>query len=546
MRTILERYANLDFTSYDDFYNNYRVRLPEDFNFAYDVVDEIARLEPDRRAMLWVSREGEEREFTFGQMKDLSDRAAAVFTSLGIGRGDAVMLTLKRRYQFWYVLMGLHKVGARAIPGTHLLTDKDYEYRANVSDAAAIIAVDEPEVIGHLNAARDRMPTVRHYFSVGETKPEGFLDLDALVQGAGGFAPPDPRPGGDDILLAYFTSGTTGYPKLVCQDSYYPAGHIATAWFWHCVNPNGLHFTISDTGWGKAAWGKLYGQWFAGGGVFTYDFDKFDAADILSKLEKYRITTFCAPPTMYRYIIKQPLEEYDLSALEHVTTAGEALNPEVFNRFKEALGLEIFEGFGQTETTLSLATFRYMKPVPGSMGRVTPSYDMRILDAEGNECAIGEPGEICVCTEQGKPYGMFSGYYKDEALTKSVWHDGFYHSGDVAWKDGAGFFWFVGRTDDVIKSSGYRIGPFEVESALMEHPAVLEAAVIGVPDPDRGQVVKAFVVLTQGYEPSEKLKKELQDYVKSVTAPYKYPRLLEFIDVLPKTISGKIMRKDLR
>ena len=546
--SLLEHYINkLEFSTYEEFYAQYQVKRPEGFNFAFDVLDEMASEEPDKLAMRWVSHDNRQRDFSFGEIKRMSDKAANALRGLGVKRGDTVMLILKRRYQFWYVMMALHKLGAIAIPGTHLLTDKDYDYRANAAGVSMILSVNEPVVVDYINQARSRIPTVRAFAVVDGNAPDGFLDFDELVEAAEEtFVPEQPRPGGDEVMLLYFTSGTTGYPKMVCHDFYYPIGHIPTAWFWHCVKPDGLHFTISDTGWGKAVWGKLYGQWFSGGAVFTYDFDKFDAADILSKLETYRITTFCAPPTMYRYMIKQPLEQYDLSALTHATTAGEALNPEVYNRFKQAVGLEIHEGFGQTESTLMLATFPCMQLKSGSVGKVTPGYDVRVLDPQGNECAIGEPGEICICTKNGKPNGMFCGYYQDPELTRSVWHDDFYHTGDVAWRDGDGYFWYVGRVDDVIKSSGYRIGPFEVESALMEHPAVLEAAITGVPDPDRGQVVKATIVLTAGYEASDALKKELQDHVKHSTAPYKYPRIVEFVEALPKTISGKIMRKDLR
>ena len=545
--SLLEEFVCSKFSSYEDFSSNYRVNAPEGFNFAYDVVDRIANEEPYRRAMLWVSRDNKERSFTFGDMSRLSNKAANVFTALGVRKGDTVMLVLKRRYQFWYALMALHKIGAIGIPSTHLLTANDYDYRANAAGSVMILSVNEPEVVEHIKGAQARLHSVRAYGLIDGSTPEGFVDFDALVEAASDdFPVPMPRPGGKDLMLLYFTSGTTGYPKMVCHDHFYPLGHIPTAWFWHCVVPDGLHFTISDTGWGKAVWGKLYGQWLSSAGIFTYDFEKFDAHDILDKMQKYHITTFCAPPTMYRYIIKEPLEKYDLSSLKHVTTAGEALNPEVYHRFKEAVGLEIHEGFGQTESTLMLATFPGMQVKTGSMGRVTPGYEVNILDADSKESAIGEPGEICICTKNGKPLGMFSGYFKDPELTATAWHDDYYHTGDVAWKDGDGYFWFVGRSDDVIKSSGYRIGPFEVESAMMEHPAVLEVAVIGVPDPDRGALVKASVVLAKGYEPSDSLKKELQDHVKRVTAPYKYPRIVEFVESLPKTISGKIRRVQLR
>lgn len=545
--SLLEKFVKSGFRSYNEFYAEYKVNAPDNFNFAYDIVDEMAASEPDKLALKWVSCDDEMRDFSFSDIAKLTNKCANVFSSLGVKKGDTVMIVLKRRYWFWPVMMALHKLGAIVIPGTHLLTDKEYVYRANAAKAKLILCVNEPAVTEHVLLARDRLNTVQRLLAVDGNVPQGFEDFESMVESASDvFEAPVPRPGGSDIMLLYFTSGTTGYPKMVCHDYFYPFGHIATAWFWHCVEPDGLHFTIADTGWGKAVWGKLYGQWISGAAVLAYDFNKFVAADILEKMAKYRVTTFCAPPTMYRYIIKEPLESYDLSALKHATTAGEALNPEVYNQFKAKLGLEIYEGFGQTETTLILATFPLMRLKSGSVGRVTPGYDVRILDADGNVCPIGVQGEICINTQKGKPLGMFCGYYQDEELTRSVWHDGYYHTGDVAWVDGDGYFWYVGRADDVIKSSGYRIGPFEVESALMEHPAVLEAAITGVPDPVRGAVVKATIVLAKGYEGSDALKKELQEHVKKVTAPYKYPRVVEFVEALPKTISGKIRRVELR
>lgn len=546
---LLDRYIQTTFRTYADMMKNFRISIPDNFNFAYDVVDEIAKRQPDKLAMLWVSNTGEERRFTFGDIKRLSDKTANMLSAQGIKKGDKVMLVLKRRYQFWYTIIALHKLGAVAIPATNLLTQKDYIYRNNSAGVNAIICVNEPDVINHVNSARAESPTVRLYFAACGDAPEGYLDFDQLVEETSAdFV----RPTGsaatrnEDMMLLYFTSGTTGYPKMVYHDFLYPLGHIITAWFWHCVTPDGLHLTLSDTGWAKSMWGKLYGQWLSEAAILTYDFDKFQAADILAKMEKYRITTFCAPPTMYRYLIKEPLEKYDLSSLVHVTTAGEALNPEVYSQFKVKVGLEIHEGFGQTEATLMLATFPFISLKPGSMGKSSPGYDLHVLRPDGTECNIGEEGELCIATKDGKPVGMFSGYYKDNEMTSSVWYDDMYHTCDVVWRDGEGYFWYVGRTDDVIKSSGYRIGPFEVESALLENPAVLEAAVTGVPDADRGMVVKATIVLAPGYSPSEELKKELQEHVKKVTAPYKYPRIIEFTDALPKTISGKIRRVELR
>ncbi len=554
--SLLDRLCtNQSFNTYKEYYDNYLSTPPKRFNFGFDVIDVLAEKSPNKRAVLWLGADETIREFTFGDLKDLSNRTANALKSAGIKKGDIVLLALRRHYQYWYIMMGLHKLGAIAIPVTHQLTPKDYAYRFNAAQARAVISTIEDDVPPQITSALTESPTVEFCFAVRSPRaqsmpiPEGFTDFDAMVEAA---SPVFERPTGaeeacdGDIMLLYFTSGTTGYPKMVAHDFLYPFGHIATARYWHCVEPDGLHFTISDSGWGKAAWGKMYGQWMCEGAVMVYDFDRFHAADILDKLQKYGVTTFCAPPTMYRYIIKEQLDQYDLSKLKHVTTAGEALNPEVFEQFKAKLGLEIHEGFGQTETTLLLATFPCMPIQVGSMGLPTPGYTVGLLDNEGNPTTLGEVGEICINTEKGKPLGMFCGYYRDEARTEQAWHDGWYHTGDTAWQDGKGYYWYVGRVDDLIKSSGYRIGPFEVESALMEHPAVLECAVTPVPDPTRGQIVKATIVLSKGYTPSDELKKELQTHVKNTTAPYKYPRIIEFIDALPKTVSGKIKRMEIR
>ncbi len=550
---LLNRFCeNREYASYQDFYQNYRLIPPEGFNFGYDVVDAIAAATPGKRAMLWVGEDGAQRDFSFGDMKRLSDKAANVFLSLGIRKGDRVLLALKRHYQYWYALVALHKIGAVAIPATHQLVKKDYAYRFQAAQVSAAVCTLDDGAPAHILAALPQCPTVRHLLAArpphGQSTPipQGFLDFDALVDAAAERFTPVQTAGGSDPMLMYFTSGTTGYPKMVLHDFCYPLGHIPTARYWHRVQREGLHFTISDTGWAKAAWGKIYGSWLCEAPVFTYDFHRFHAADILEKMQQYRITTFCAPPTMYRYIIKEPLEQYDLSSLAWATTAGEALNPEVAAQFYEKTGLTIHEGFGQSETTLALATFPFMDVQPGSMGRPTPGFDVCILNGDGEPATIGEPGEICINTQGGKPAGLFLGYYQDQALTQACWHDGWYHTGDMAWRDGKGYFWYVGRTDDVIKSSGYRIGPFEVESALMEHPSVLECAVTAVPDPVRGQAVKATIVLSPGYEGSPELVKTLQNHVKQATAPYKYPRIVEFVDVLPKTFSGKVMRKAIR
>ena len=540
-----------DFATLEDLQKNYKVTVGDDFNYSYDVVDVIAKETPDKLAMLWVSNEGEERRFTFEDLRRLSNQTANFLVHHGVKKGDCVMLVLKRGYQFWYTLLALHRVGAIAIPATHLLTAKDYVYRANAATVKMMIITGDGDPTDHVNEAMTECTSVETY-CVTKHKDAGekWLDFDALVaQESEEFA----RPTGEaankssDPMLMFFTSGTTGYPKMVWHDFTYPLGHILTGCFWHRVVDGGLHFTISDTGWGKALWGKIYGQWLGGSAVFTYDFEKFHAEDILHKMEQYHVTTFCAPPTMYRYMIKEDLSKYDLSSLQHCTTAGEALNPEVYNQWLRQTGHKIFEGFGQTETTLCcLTAFPWMQPRLGSMGLPAPGWRLVICDANDEEVPAGVTGEICVRTDGGKPFGLFGGYFRDEALTKKAWHDDLYHTGDTAYKDELGFLWYVGRVDDVIKSSGYRIGPFEVESALMEHPSVLECAVTGVPDPDRGFVVKATIVLARGYEGTPELTKELQNHVKKVTAPYKYPRIVEYVDELPKTISGKIRRVEIR
>lgn len=542
---IFEKYVKADYSSYEDFKENFKINVPERFNFAYDVVDELAEQKPDKKALVWVNENGTEKTFTFADLKRLSDKAANYFRSLGIKKGDKVMLILKRHYEFWYTIMALHKIGAVTIPATHLLTKKDISYRVKAADIKMIICTNEGNVKDQVDLADD-MPTLEIKALLEER--EGWLNYTkGVAQSSDVFVKPseDDLPENNDVMLLYFTSGTTGMPKMVAHSYTYPLGHIPTAIFWQNVDPNGLHLTISDTGWAKSVWGKLYGQWLGETAVFVYDHERFIPHKMLEAICNNKVTTFCAPPTMYRYFIKEDLTKYDFSALKYTTIAGEPLNPEVYNQFKDATGLKMMEGFGQTETTLSVANFIYMEPKPGSMGKPSPLFDVSIVNDQDQPCECGETGEVVIRTKEIPP-GMFLGYYKDEELTKKAWHDGVYHTGDVAWKDEEGYFWFVGRTDDVIKSSGYRIGPFEVESALIEHPAVLETAITAVPHPVRGQVVKATIVLTKGYEPTEALKKELQDHVKKVTAPYKYPRVVEFVTELPKTISGKIRRVELR
>jgi acetyl-CoA synthetase len=546
---MLEKYlSRVEFSSYEDFKEGFAIEVPENFNFAYDVVDEWARIAPEKTALVWCNEQGEKASFTFAQVKLYSDKTANFFRSLGIGKGDPVMLILKRRYEFWFCLLALHKLGAVAIPATHLLTTKDIVYRNNAADIKAIVAVADKKIQDCVDAAQADSPTLALKIIVGGQR-EGWHDFNAgSAQAPAEFA----RPTGaaatrnEDTLLLYFTSGTTGYPKMVRHDQTYPLGHILTAGYWQNVKNNGLHLTVSDTGWAKSAWGKIYGQWLAGTAVFVYDYERFVPKDLLRVVVENGVTTFCAPPTIYRYLIKEDLTQYNLEKLEYCVVAGEPLNPEVYNQFLKMTGLRLMEGYGQTESVVMVATYPWMEPKPGSMGKPSPGFEMDIVDENGRSCEVGEVGEIVVRTDRRIPVGMFKGYYRDEELTKKVWHDGLYHTGDTAWRDEDGYYWFVGRTDDIIKSSGYRIGPFEVESALLEHPAVLECAVTGVPDELRGQVVKATVVLAAGYEPSEVLAKELQEHVKKVTAPYKYPRIIEFVTELPKTISGKIRRVEIR
>ncbi len=546
---MLERFVEqTHFTSQEDFIANFKVKVPENFNFGYDVVDAWAAEQPDKNALLWTNDKGEHIQFTYADLKKYTDMTASYFQSLGIGHGDKVMLILKRRYEFWFSIIALHKLGAVVIPATHLLTKKDIVYRCQAAGIKMIVAAGEPVITEHILAAMPDSPTVERLVSVGPEYSEGFEDFHKGMEAAAPFVRPEHVNTNEDISLMYFTSGTTGEPKMVVHDFTYPLGHIATGCFWHNLHENSLHLTIADTGWGKAVWGKLYGQMIAGANIFVYDHEKFTPADILQKIHDYHITSLCAPPTIYRFLIREDLSKYDLSSLEYCTTAGEALNYSVYETFKRITGIRLMEGFGQTETALTLATFPWMEPKPGSMGVPNPQYDIDLLKPDGRSAEDGEQGQIVVRTDKGKPLGLFKEYYRDAELTREAWHDGIYYTGDVAWRDEDGYYWFVGRADDVIKSSGYRIGPFEVESALMTHPAVVECAITGVPDEIRGQVVKATIVLAKDYKQKAgpELIKELQDHVKRVTAPYKYPRVIEFVDELPKTISGKIRRVEIR
>lgn len=546
---MIERFLKqTSFKDNEDYTRNLQFIVPENFNFAYDVMDRWAAEAPDDNAIMWVSETGEEKEITFLQLKEESDRAASYLMSLGIGRGDMVMLILKRRYEFWIATIALHKIGAIAIPATHMLTTQDIVYRNNKASIKGIICVGEDYVLTQVKNAMPQSPTVEVLASIGPKVPEGFHDWCKEVCEAPAFVRPAFVNSNDDIMLVYFTSGTSGEPKMVAHDFTYPIGHIPTGVFWHNLHRGSIHLTVADTGWAKAAWGKLYGQWFAGATVFVYSHEKFNALKLLKVMEHYKVTSFCAPPTVYRFLIHEDLSQFDLSSLEHCTTAGEALNPSVFERFKAITGITLYEGFGQTETTMTLGTMPWTTPKPGSMGIPNPQYDIALLRPDGTPCNDNENGEIVVRTPNGKPIGLFKEYYNDPQLTHEVWHDGHYHTGDVAYRDQDGYYWFVGRTDDVIKSSGYRIGPFEVESALMSHPAVVECAITGVPDDLRGMVIKATVVISKTWHgvTGDALVKELQEHVKHITAPYKYPRIVEFVEELPKTISGKIRRVEIR
>ncbi|HNW86978.1 MAG TPA: AMP-binding protein [Candidatus Limiplasma sp.] len=540
----------VQYATYDDFNKRFHIRRPESFNFAYDVADRIALEEPDRTAVLWTDETGACIRYTFGMLKEESDRAANLLATLGIAKGDKVMLILRRHLQFWPIIMALHKIGAVAVPATHLLTEKDIVYRVNAAGIkAAIISDKDSAVLDAAEVAREKCATLKTLVVLrGERK--GFTSYEqALLSAPAVWKKPEGEayPKNHDPMLLYFTSGTTGMPKMVTHDYYYPLGHIVTSLFWQQCIDGGLHFTISETGWAKSVWGKLYGQWLTGSAVFVYDFERFVAKDVLRQMSEHHVTSFCAPPTMYRYILQENFADYDLSALKHCAVAGEPLNPDMAAEWLKRTGISLLEAFGQTELVVTLATFPFMKVCPGSMGKPSPIFDVDIIDDEGNSCPAGITGEIVVRTDSDAlPIGMFTGYYENPDLTKTVWDNGIYHTGDTAWRDEWGYYWYVGRADDVIKSSGYRIGPFEVESALLEHPAVLETAITAAPDPLRGSVVKATIVLKPGFAPSDELKIELQEHVKHITAPYKYPRIIEFVSELPKTISGKIRRVELR
>lgn len=540
----------VDYATYDDFNKRFKLARPASFNFAYDVVDRIAQEEPQRTAVLWTDDTDASIRYTFGELKEESDRAANLLTEIGIRKGDKVMLILRRHLQFWPIIIALHKIGAIAVPATHLLTEKDIVYRVQAADIKAVIITDKDEgILKAAEAARSKCEGLATLVLLRGQR-DGFVSYETQMPRASSqWHKPegDLYPCNGDTMLLYFTSGTTGMPKMVTHDFYYPLGHIVTALYWQQCIDGGLHFTISDTGWAKSVWGKLYGQWLTGSAVFVFDFERFIAKDVLRKMSEHHVTSFCAPPTMYRYMLQEDFSAYDLSALRHCAVAGEPLNPDMAAEWVKRTGINLLEAFGQTELVVTLATFPFMKVCPGSMGKPSPIFDVDIIDEEGASCAAGVTGEIVVRARKGEtPIGMFGGYHQNPELTKTVWDNGVYHTGDTAWRDEWGYYWYVGRVDDLIKSSGYRIGPFEVESALLEHPAVLETAITAVPDDLRGQVVKATVVLKPGIIGDDALKAELQEHVKRITAPYKYPRIIEFVGELPKTISGKIRRVELR
>ena len=537
-----------NFTSQEDFNRNFQLLVPENFNFGYDIIDGWAEKAPEKLAMLWTNDQGEVRRYTFADMKRYTDQTASFFQSLGIMKGDVVMLILKRRAEFWFSTVALTKLGATVVPATHLLTKKDIVYRCDAADIKMIVCAGENVITDHITEARPDCKTLLHVVSVGPEVPNGFIDFQKGINDAPAFVRPESVNTNDDTMLLYFTSGTSGQPKMVAHNFTYPLGHISTALLWHNLTPESLHLTIADTGWAKAAWGKIYGQWIVGAALFVYDHEKFTPADFLKMMEAHRVTSLCAPPTIFRYLIHENLTDYDLSSLKYCTIAGEALNPAVYDTFKQLTGLKLMEGFGQTETTLLLGNMPWMQPKPGSMGLPIPQYDIDLVDYDGRSVEAGEQGQIVIRIKDKKPIGLFKGYYKDEERTRDAIKDELYYTGDIAWRDEDGYYWFVGRADDVIKSSGYRIGPFEVESALMTHSAVIECAITGVPDEMRGQVVKATIILAPEYKSKadESLIKELQNHVKRITAPYKYPRVIEFVDELPKTISGKIRRTEIR
>ncbi len=547
---LLDRFLpRIDFDSYEDFKENYTVNVPEDFNFGFDIVDAWAEQDKDKIALVWCNDDGEEKKLTFSDIKRLSNQAANFFKSIGIKKGSVVMLILRRRWEYWICATALHKIGAVLIPGSLQLTKKDIAYRANAAGICTVICVNDEFVLNQVDQAIKETSALKNRIMVVD-KRDGWLCFEEEIAK---FPDVFERPTGedatklDDIMLVYFTSGTTGMPKMVQHNFSYPLGHIVTAKYWQQVQEDKLHMSVSDSGWAKFGWGKIYGQWICGAVIFAYDMDKFVPLRLLEMITKYKVTTFCAPPTMFRFMLQEDVTKFDLSCIKHCCIAGEPLNPEVFKKWYEVTGLKLCEGFGQSESSVMLANFKWFDPIPGSTGKPSPLYNIQLIDSDGNVCDDGDEGTIVVMDIDKKlPTGLFTGYFHDEELTKKNLGGKYYDTSDVAWRDSNGYYWFVGRNDDVIKCSGYRIGPFEVESALLEHNSVVECAITAAPDPVRGQVVKATIVLAKGYTPSDELKKELQNHVKKVTAPYKYPRIIEFVDELPKTLGGKIKRAEIR
>ena len=547
---LLDRYLpRIEFDSYEDFKTNYRVNVPEHFNFGFDIVDEWAKQEPEKKALVWCDDDGNAHTFTFTEISERSNQVAHYFESLGITKGTVVMLILRRRWEYWVCATALHKIGAILIPGSLQLAKKDLIYRGNSANVHTMVCLDDPYVIEQVEEAQPEVPSMVHKILVGAPK-KGWHNFAAE---SATFPTTYERPTGeaankwDDIAIIYFTSGTTGQPKMVQHNHAHPLGHITTEKYWQQVQENKLHMSVSDSGWAKFGWGKIYGQWICGATIFAYDMKKFIPTNLLQHMQDYKLTTFCAPPTMYRFMLQEDVASYDLSSIETFATAGEPLNPEVFEQWKRLTGKEIREGFGQTEGSVLLANFPWITPKPGSTGKPSPLYDIHLIKEDGTEAKAGESGSLTICNlDHAYPVGLFTGYYKNPEATAATIHDGCYCPHDVFQPDEDGYYWFVGRNDDVIKCSGYRIGPFEVESALIEHPAVLECAITAAPDPIRGQVVKATIVLTKGYTPSDALTKELQNHVKHTTAPYKYPRIIEYVDELPKTLGGKIKRAQIR
>ena len=549
---LLPRFVNrATYDSYDDFRDNFKILAPESFNFAYDVVDTYAREEPRKRAMLWCNDNGDSQTFTFGEIKELSDKAANVLWDLGIRKGDAVMLILRGHYHFWTILLALHRIGAIAVPASHLLHSKDIAYRVSRVPVKMVICINDERLLRELDSVQDEQNGAFTIKAVVGGMVNGWHDMERLIHTAPTLFP---RPSGEaatgsgDISLIYFSSGTTGYPKMIAHNHAYPLGHILTAAFWQCVKDNGLHYTVADTGWAKSAWGSIYGQWICGSAVLAYDYETFNADHMLKIMTGHGVSTFCAPPTVYRLLVRKDLSLYDLSRLENAVTAGEPLNPVVFERFRQQTGLSLKEGYGQTELVITIATWPWLDPKPGSIGRPAPGCDLGLLKSDPEAGDAGSDGELVIRAEQfASPPGMFIGYHRDEQRTRDVWRNGIYHTGDMAREDNDGYYWFVGRNDDIIKTAGYKVGPFEVESVLMEHPAVMECAITGIPgDPVRGVSIKATIVLAPGFTPSEEMEKELKNHVKTLTAAYKAPRVVEFVPSLPKTISGKIRRVEIR